>query len=62
MGEGAAGGQRVNVAATDYGTETAVGTLVGLTPQEVVVKRSDACAGTLHVHFPRHGFRITAEG
>ena len=55
-------GQRINVAASDYGTETVIGTLVGLTPQEVVVKRSDACAGTLHVHFPRHGFRITAEG
>ena len=55
-------GQRVSVAATDYGTDAVGGTLVGLTPQEVVIERSDARAGTLHVHFPRHGFHITTEG
>lgn len=54
-------GQRVSVAAIDYGTDAVVGTLAGLTPQEVVIERSDARAGTLHVHFPRHGFRISAD-
>ena len=55
-------GQRVSVAATDYGTDAVGGTLVGLTPQEVVIERSDARAGTLHVHFPRHGFHLTTRG
>lgn len=54
-------GQRVSVAATDYGTEAVAGTLVGLTPQEVVVERTDSRAGTVHVHFPRQGFCITPQ-
>lgn len=54
-------GQRVSVAATDYGTEAVAGKLVGLTPQEVVVERTDIRAGTVHVHFPRHGFCITPQ-
>ena len=51
-------GQTVSVAATDYGTEPVVGTLVGLSAAEVVVERHDARVGTLHVHFPRHGFEV----
>jgi hypothetical protein len=37
------------------------GTLVGLNAQEVVLRRSDERAGTVHVHFPRHGFQIKKE-
>lgn len=59
-GSGFAAGQRVRVAALDYGTEPALGTLVGLTPHEVVLEHRDARAGTLHVHFPRSGFGIAA--
>jgi glutathione S-transferase len=51
-------GQAVSVAATDYGADPVAGTLVGLTPESVTVRRSDARAGTLHVHFPRFGFQI----
>lgn len=51
-------GQPVTVAATDYGSDPVAGTLVGLTPESVTVQRSDARAGTVHVHFPRFGFQI----
>ena len=54
-------GQRVSVAATDYGTEAVAGKLVGLTLHEVVIERTDSRAGTVHVHFPRRGFCITPE-
>lgn len=56
---GLAQGQAVSVAATDYGHEPSCGELVGLNALEVVIARSDARAGRVHVHFPRVGFRIT---
>jgi hypothetical protein len=52
-------GQTVSVAAVDYGHEASWGELVGLNALEVVIARSDARAGRVHVHFPRVGFRIT---
>jgi glutathione S-transferase len=54
-------GQAVTVAATDYGTDVVAGTLVGLSADEVVLRRVDARAGTVHVHFPRFGFQIKKE-
>jgi glutathione S-transferase len=51
-------GQAVTVAATDYGSDAVAGTLVGLSADEVVVRRQDDRAGTVHVHFPRFGFQI----
>jgi glutathione S-transferase len=54
-------GQAVTVAATDYGVDPVAGALVGLSQQESVLRRVDARAGTLHVHFPRFGFQIRAE-
>lgn len=51
-------GQTVSVTATDYGRDPVEGTLAGLTADEVVVRRIDERAGTLHVHFPREGFQI----
>lgn len=59
-GSGFEVGQQVQVAALDYGTEPTRGTLVGLTPDEVVIARRDARAGLLHVHFPRIGYSLTA--
>lgn len=55
-------GQEIAVAATDYGLEPSVGTLVGLSATEVVIERTDPRAGKVHVHFPRAGFRITDAG
>jgi glutathione S-transferase len=60
-GLGFEAGQAVTVAATDYGVDAVAGTLVGLSGQEVVLRRSDARAGSVHVHFPRIGFQIKAD-
>ncbi|GAC1632333.1 MAG: glutathione S-transferase family protein [Nevskia sp.] len=51
-------GMRVQVSATDYGTDPVVGTLVHASAFELAVKRSDAQAGEVVVHFPRAGFGI----
>lgn len=58
-GLGFEAGQSVAVAAIDYGTDAVAGTLVGLSADEVVIERHDQRAGTVHVHFPRFGFRIS---
>jgi hypothetical protein len=34
---------------------------VGLSAEEVVIRRSDERAGTVHVHFPRAGYQIKKE-
>lgn len=57
-GLGYEAGAKVSVAAMDYGTDAAIGTLVGLSADEVVIERNDERAGTVHVHFPRAGYRI----
>jgi len=57
-GLGFEAGQAVTVAATDYGSDPVAGTLVGLSPESVTLRRQDARAGTVHVHFPRYGFQI----
>jgi glutathione S-transferase len=59
-GLGFEAGQDVSIAATDYGTDPVQGTLVGLSLDEAVLRRTDARAGTVHVHFPRVGFRLQA--
>lgn len=59
---GFAPGQPVTVAATDTGTDPVSGELVGLDPFEVVLRRTDPRAGTVHVHFPRQGFRLSKTG
>jgi glutathione S-transferase len=60
-GLGFEAGQAVTVAATDYGIDPVAGSLVGLSQQQSVLRRSDARAGTVHVHFPRFGFHIKAD-
>lgn len=54
-------GQTVTVAATDYGADDVVGTLVYQDAEEIVIRREDDRAGTVHVHFPRFGFRVAAQ-
>ena len=54
-------GQAVTVTPTDYGQDPVAGTLVGLSRDEVVLRRVDPRAGTVHVHFPRAGFQIRQE-
>lgn len=53
-------GQRVTVAATDYGVDPVAGELVHIGAEELVVRREDPRTGVVHVHFPRIGFRIEA--
>jgi glutathione S-transferase len=60
-GLGFEAGQAVTVAATDYGVDPVSGSLVGLSEHESVLRRTDARAGTVHVHFPRFGFQIRAD-
>lgn len=60
-GLGFAEGDAVTVTPTDYGCDPSAGTLVGLSEDEVVIRRSDERAGTVHVHFPRAGFQIKQE-
>ena len=55
---GLAEGDEVSVTPTDYAHDPVVGRLVGLDAQEVVIERTNARAGTVHVHFPRIGFQI----
>ena len=57
-GLGFEAGQAVTVAAIDYGSDAVAGDVVGLTGDEVVLRRHDQRAGTVHVHFPRYGFQI----
>ncbi len=60
-GLGFEAGQAVTVTPTDYGRDPVAGTLVGLGGDEVVIRRHDPRAGTVHVHFPRAGFQIKQE-
>jgi glutathione S-transferase len=53
-------GQTVVVAAADYGSDPVAGTLVGLQSDEIVLRRIDPRAGTVHVHFPRAGYQLKA--
>ena len=60
-GLGFEAGQAVTVAPTDYGIDPVAGELVGLTAEQVTLRRTDERAGTVHVHFPRAGFQIKKE-
>jgi len=53
-------GQRVSINATDYGCDPVTGTLVHASVFELALKRSDARAGEVIVHFPREDFRVSA--
>ncbi|MBF7729797.1 glutathione S-transferase family protein [Pseudomonas sp. N040] len=57
---GLAVGQVVSIAATDYGVDPVAGELLYAGSEELILRREDPRAGTLHVHFPRIGFRLEA--
>jgi len=52
-------GAAVTVAPDDYGKDPVAGVLVAANAQAVVVRRTDPRVGTVHVHFPRAGYRVT---
>jgi hypothetical protein len=60
-GQGFEFGQAVTMTPTDYGQDPVAGTLVGLRADEVVLRRTDERAGTVHVHFPRAGYQLKLE-
>ena len=60
-GLGFEAGQPVTVMAIDYGSDPVAGALVGLSTDEVVLRREDERAGVVQVHFPRIGFQIKKE-
>ncbi len=55
---GLAAEDRVTVTPDDYGRVPVDGALVGLSTQDVSIRRHDDRAGTVVVHFPRGGYRI----
>ncbi|MCY1541675.1 hypothetical protein D9M68_773760 [compost metagenome] len=58
--DGFAPGQRVAIAAIDYGVDPVEGDLLFSGREELILRREDPRAGVVHVHFPRMGFRIEA--
>jgi glutathione S-transferase len=56
---GLSAGAIVRVAADDYGRDPVEGRLKTLALHEVAVERHDAAAGTVVVHFPRIGYRVS---
>lgn len=57
---GIALGSRVTITAESFGLESTEGELVAATRTRYSLRRSDARAGTVHVHFPRVGFQLRA--
>ena len=53
-------GTRVTVTPDDVGRDPVEGELVAADDREVVIRRSDPRAGTVHVHFPRAGYDVAA--
>jgi glutathione S-transferase len=51
-------GARVAISATDYGKDPVEGEFVISRPNELAVRRTDARAGEVIVHFPRLGFQV----
>ena len=53
---GIALGQRVTLAAENFGAEPTAGELIAATRTHYTLRRQDTRAGVVHVHFPRIGF------
>ena len=53
-------GDRVRIAADDYGRDPVAGDLLAINERELILRRSDPAVGTVHLHFPRTGFDVAA--
>jgi glutathione S-transferase len=51
-------GDRVSVTPDDYGKVAVTGEIVSLSAQHIAIRRHDARAGEIVVHFPRAGFQV----
>jgi len=58
---GIALGSRVSIASDSFGPEPTVGELVAATRMHYTLRRTDARAGVVHVHFPRIGYVLKKE-
>jgi hypothetical protein len=56
--EGIALGETVQVMPVDYALDPVKGELVSASAEEIVLRRTDARAGTVQVHFPRFGYAL----
>lgn len=56
--EGLALGDTAEVLPVDYAFDPVRGELVSCSSEEIVLRRADPRAGTVHVHFPRFGFQL----
>ncbi|OIN49638.1 glutathione S-transferase family protein [Pseudomonas costantinii] len=54
-------GQQVTINATDYGVDLVAGELLFAGREELILRRTDERGGTVHVHFPRFGYRLQAQ-
>jgi len=54
-----AAGEAVSVAPDDYGKDPVTGRLVTLNVHEIAVQRAAPAVGTVVVHFPRIGYRVS---
>lgn len=53
-------GRTVSLAPSDYGCDATTGTLVGSGPHRWILARESGDLGTVHVHFPKQGFAVSA--
>jgi glutathione S-transferase len=59
---GIALGAQASVMPVDTGLDPVVGELLQASADEIVIRRTDPRAGTVHVHFPRFGYQLTKAG
>jgi glutathione S-transferase len=55
-------GDKVTVAADDYGRDAVAGEIVFSNRHEIAIKRNDPAVGEVVVHFPRAGFTVVPSG
>ena len=53
-------GDKVSVAADDYGKTEIEGEIVSLSDQHIAIRRRDTRVGEVVVHFPRAGYVVRA--
>ncbi|MEW6687459.1 MAG: glutathione S-transferase family protein [Pseudomonadota bacterium] len=59
---GIALGAQASVMPVDTGLDPVVGELLQASADEIVIRRTDPRAGTVHVHFPRFGYQLAKPG
>jgi len=55
-------GAQASVMPIDTGLDPVIGELLTASADEIIVRRADSRAGTVHVHFPRFGYQLNKPG